>query len=888
VFGFTWTNETFRAKRPAVFYEGLVPSVPLMVSVVFSLGLGSAGGTFFSRYPWFDAVWAVTLLVVSGVCVFLSSRFLRVKKHGMVVYRVAWWTLLVGIGFAMCCWAWCSARLFPRDEVAWSLTKSSQPVVVQGIVVVGPETMRNTRGVLDSGRFRETSVWVLELYAARDLCHWVPVSGKARVFVDGEAQTLSVGTHVQVYGRALRPSSPDNPGEFDFREHSRLNRVLTIIRVRGWSSIVRCPTEFTLSAAGCIDWLRQCCRNRLHAIVPVQSQALADSLLLGLRRALPEQTIRAFADTGSIHVLAISGLHVGMVATAIFYVFRLFGVPLRTNWLIVSCVVTIYAGVTGAAIPVLRATLLLWVTCTGVWMKRRFAGIHTLAVVAAILLVWNPVSVVSIGTQLSFLATAVLISLGVWFRDQPTRDPIERLIEKNQGSFSKTACRLFRGLYWCILLSASVWIASVPLVASEFHRFVPVAVATNLLIAPLLPFVMAAGFACLLTIGLPVEWCAPLGMLAGCLFDTLKWVVTGVASLPASTLRVHALPTWWVVIWYGALSMVLLHLCNRSKMMKKSRGRLCGSMHAELDRHLFQRKLYVFGIFLFGFGVLGVSLQLRPQTLKESRMTIAAMGHGCGIVLKSREGHCLVYDAGRLGASGTALRSLRATLFSERLQTIDYLVISHADTDHFNAVPGLLDEFCVKQVIVSPQFLAGSSRSVTELQRLFVEHEVSVRIVRSGDVISLGKSCVARVLHPERLPDTGVRSDNENSIVLDVAIESKRLLLTGDIEGDALSALLRSGLPHVDILVAPHHGSKTGLPREIASEVRPRVVVVSGSGGRNWPFVCGQFHQGWSGVQAVLRTAGELPPDRGAVSITISDDAMSVRQFAPTGWKTIL
>lgn len=311
-------------------------------------------------------------------------------------------------------------------------------------------------------------------------------------------------------------------------------------------------------------------------------------------------------------------------------------------------------------------------------------------------------------------------------------------------------------------------------------------------------------------------------------------------------------------------------------------------MHAELDRHLFQRKLYVFGIFLFGFGVLGVSLQLRPQTLKESRMTIAAMGHGCGIVLKSREGHCLVYDAGRLGASGTALRSLRATLFSERLQTIDYLVISHADTDHFNAVPGLLDEFCVKQVIVSPQFLAGSSRSVTELQRLFVEHEVSVRIVRSGDVISLGKSCVARVLHPERLPDTGVRSDNENSIVLDVAIESKRLLLTGDIEGDALSALLRSGLPHVDILVAPHHGSKTGLPREIASEVRPRVVVVSGSGGRNWPFVCGQFHQGWSGVQAVLRTAGELPPDRGAVSITISDDAMSVRQFAPTGWKTIL
>ena len=887
VFGFVWTNEAFRSKRPAVS-NVLVPAVPLMVSVVFSLGLGSAGGTLLSRYPWFDGWWVVAFLVVSCVCVFLSFQAHRLKKHGMAVYRVAWWTLLVGIGFAICCWAWCSARLFPQNEFAWSLTKSPQPIVVQGIVVAAPEKIRNTRGILDSGRFRETSVWVLELNAARDTHHWVPVSGQARVFVDGEARTLPVGTHVQVYGRALRPSAPDNPGEFDFREHSRLNRVLAIIRVRGWSSIVICPDEFTLSMAGCIDWLRQRCRSRLCAIVPVQSQALANSLLLGLRRALPEQTVRAFADTGTIHILAISGLHVGLVATAVFSLFRFFGCPLRTNWFIVSCVVTIYAGLTGAAIPVVRATLLMWVACTGVWMKRGFSGIHSLAVVAAVLLVWNPVSVVSIGTQLSFLATAVLISLGVWCRDQPTRDPIVQLVEKNRGAFTKTAHRLFRSLYWCILLSASVWIASIPLVASEFHRFVPVAVLTNLLIAALLPVVMAVGFACLLTTALPVEWCTWLGVLAGYLFDTLKWVAAGVANLPASALRVHALPTWWIVMWYVALAMLLLHLCNRSKMLKKSCVRRCKSVHRDLDQYLFQRRMYTFGIFLFAFSVVGVGLQLMPQTLRKSQMTIAAMGHGCGIVLKSREGHCLVYDAGRLGASGTALRSLRATLFSERIHTIDYLVISHADTDHFNAVPGLLEEFFVEQVIVSPQFLASSSRSVAELQSLFVKHNVPVRTVLSGDVISLGKSCVARVLHPQRPPEMGVQSDNENSIVLDVEIESKRALLTGDIEGDALIALLRSGLPLVDILVAPHHGSKTGLPQEIASEVQPSVVVVSGSGGRNWPFVCCQFHQGWPGLQTVLRTAGKRPSDRGAVSITMSNGTMTIRQFTRTGWKHVL
>ena len=890
MFDFIRTCQAFRFKKIDIVLKILMPSVPLMVSVVIFLGLGAAGGTLISSCPWFGGLWVVLFVVVSGGCVVLSSQLLRVKNHTVVMRHVAWWALLVGIGFGMCCWAWCCARLFPRDELAWSLTESSQPVLVQGSVIAAPERMRNAQGILDTGSFRETSVWVLELSAARNSKHWVPVSGRARVFVDGELQPLSVGTHVRVYGRAMRPSTPNNPGEFDLCQSSRESRVLTVIRVRSWSSIVVCPDGVTLSISRYIDWLRQLCRNRIHAIVPVQNQPLADSLLLGLRRSLPEQTIRSFADTGCIHVLAISGLHVGLVATAIFYVLRFFGCHLRANWLVVACVISIYAGLTGAALPVLRATLLLWVACAGVWMKRRFAGIHALAVVGVMLLVWNPVSVLAAGTQLSFLATAVLISLGALLRDRTMqRDPIQRLIEKNRSVFRNTVHRYSRSLWWGVLLSFSVWAVSVPLVASEFQRFVPVAVGANLLIGFLLPFAMAAGFACLVTVGLPVAICEPLGVLAGLLFESLMRIVTWVASFSGSTFRVFALPTWWLVIWYVVVALLLLHLCDHSKRMKKSPRRWCGGLHDEFEWSALRFKMYTFGVVLLGLFVSGIALQWMPKVAQEeSRITIAAMGHGCGIVLKSREGRCLIYDAGRFGASGTALRSLRATLFSERIHTIDYLVLSHADTDHFNAVPGLLEEFCVGQVIVSPQFLASPSRSVAEIKKLLIRHQVSVRTVLSGDVISIGQSCVARVLHPQRGSKASEVSDNENSIVLDVTIESKRMLLTGDIEGDSLRALLCSGLPTCDVLIAPHHGSKTGLPREITSAVRPSVVIVSGSGGRDWPFVCSQFHQGWSGLRAVLRTAGELSPDRGAVLIRMSDDMMTVQQFRPTGWQTIL
>ena len=109
------------------------------------------------------------------------------------------------------------------------------------------------------------------------------------------------------------------------------------------------------------------------------------------------------------------------------------------SWLCVTCVITVYAGITGAALPVMRATLLLWVACAGVWTKRRMAGIHSLAVVGVVLLIWNPVSVLAVGSQLSFLATAVLMSLGGLPSKRQKHEAIQRLIEKNQSGFKNTA-----------------------------------------------------------------------------------------------------------------------------------------------------------------------------------------------------------------------------------------------------------------------------------------------------------------------------------------------------------------------------------------------------------------------------------------------------------------
>ena len=202
--GFTRKRRANGFKRVATVLRELIPSVPLMVSIFIFLAVGAASGAFFSSCPTFCGFWVISLIVLSIACVSLTSYLLRVEGQPFVVRRIAWWVLLIGIAFAVCCWAWCCARLFSRDDLAWSLTESPQPVSCHlgssgscSIVCQAPEQTTKTQGTLGDGKDTELSTWVLQLSSARHLQHWVPVSGYARVFVNGNSPSLLVGTHVE-------------------------------------------------------------------------------------------------------------------------------------------------------------------------------------------------------------------------------------------------------------------------------------------------------------------------------------------------------------------------------------------------------------------------------------------------------------------------------------------------------------------------------------------------------------------------------------------------------------------------------------------------------------------------------------------------------------------
>ena len=796
---------------------------------------------------------------------------------GAVAGVAGWWLrqgraasagwLCAAVVAAGAAWATAQYDLFPSDDLAWSLTDAPQPVAIQCTVLESPRLLPLPAATIgQAGARGPSSESVVAIAAVRDGRHWQPAEGHAALVIDGPPPNLRVGTRLVVLGRGLRPAPAFNPGEFDFRARARAKRCLSIVRVESPACLRPTweppwwwpPTVF--------DSVRRRGSDVLHAHLSPARAPLAAALLLGSREALPREEADDFLVTGTVHILSISGLHVGLLAIALAGCLRAARVPRQAALVCIAAMIGLYMFVVRAETPVVRATLLVWLTCFGSLWARRSAAINALAAAAIVILACRPGDVVSAGAQLSFLSTAVLVgTAAIVMRMRPTTDPIDRLIDRSRSSLERAARRLGRHSWELFLVGLAVWIVTAPMVAARFHVVSPVGIVLNVLVAPLVPLAMALGFACVLAATVSDSLAAVCG--AGC--DAALAATSGVveigAAVPWGHVWVPGPPFWWVIGWYACLATAA-----------------CLVPAPHLRRPVTWAA--VAGAWCL-VGVVGcAAVAWWGAETPGLRVLAAAMGHGCGIVVRSPGGGCMVYDAGRLGAPGAARRSMESLLWSEGVSRIDTLVISHADADHFNAVPDLLTRFRVGRIVVSETFLASAAAGVAEVRGRAAAWGVPIDIVRGGESFAIDPLCRVRVLHAAGSPHAvdPRADDNESSLVMAVESAGRRLLLTGDIEGAALAEFLASRPEGCDVLMAPHHGSRTTLPADIGVATQPEWVLVSGPGGRSWPEVQAAYQAASGCGAAVLRTGGT-----GAVALDLTADGVTAAQFSAGRWRPI-
>jgi competence protein ComEC len=224
--------------------------------------------------------------------------------------------------------------------------------------------------------------------------------------------------------------------------------------------------------------------------------------------------------------------------------------------------------------------------------------------------------------------------------------------------------------------------------------------------------------------------------------------------------------------------------------------------------------------------VAGLGLALWPSAPGELRCTFLSMGHGLAAVVEMPNGTTLVYDAGQLQDGTRAADTVQRALWAGKKSRIDALVVSHADVDHFNGVPGLARTARVRTAFAHPSLLDFKQEAVRGLCDALARERIPLHLIWAGDRLRLDDEVLVRVLHPESRRSSG--NDNANSLVLEIVYAGRRILLTGDLEQEGLSRLLAQSPRHADVLLSPHHGSLNANTIGLADWATPNYVVVSG------------------------------------------------------------
>ena len=618
--------------------------------------------------------------------------------------------------------------------------------------------------------------------------------------------------------RLRRPYGNSNPGLFSLENWMFREKIHA-------TGYIVAGKRNRLYSSGSLSWIEQYRRAfvvRVNAIGGEPAAVLA-AIGVGARHLISRDQWERYATTGTSHLMAISGLHIGLAATAAFMmiVFVLGVCRLRGNHLdhgIISAaiVATLYAVISGFAVPSQRATMMLGLAALAFFSRRRADPARIVAAVALLVFIVDPISIMMPGFGLSFGAVVALL----WFAKSASLSPRdERYLAK-----ATAALRKLFGMQFALLFGL------MPLTALIFHRISFIAPVANMIVVPVFSLITVP--LTLASMIIHPVWEGGASWLLGAAaksVQVVERVIFEAAQVPGASAEPSGIGgddgTYLCFILLPAIWLVL-------------------------PRGWPGRGIAPLGI----VALLLHSPALPPRDCVD--VHVLDVGQGLAVALQTRQRFVLFDTGASYRGGGSAAEQLVLPFMRYKgLDKIDWLVVSHADDDHAGGVSALTGEIAVGGILVGEPLprLRQSSMSC-----------VAGHSWRAG-------AAVFRVLHPG---PGNLMTGNDSSCVIAVSVGEHQLILTGDIETAGEQRLLaESDLQGVTAVVIPHHGSLTSSSPRFVNRLRPNLAIASAGRNNRWDFPKDRVVRRWEGAGAtVLSTASS-----GAISFRLcANDGISL------------
>ena len=691
-----------------------------------------------------------------------------------------------------------------------------------------------------------------------DTTAMTPVDGGIRVTIyePGGAQSsmLRCGDRLELPVALLPPDRFRDPGVFQYADYLLAQGIaaegyVTAAKVRrlgpaAASFACRLTAAQSWAARRLAGFAASTPNRRLPAFLRLNDAdtKMLAAMLFGDRTGLSHGLRTSFERTGTFHLFVVSGLHVALLAAALFGAFTRLRVPAWLATLLTICVTAAYAALTGLGQPAQRALVMTAVYLVARLFSRRGEPLNAAGAAAIALLVWSPSSLFDASLQMTLLVIMAIAGIALplaerWLagwkraarsvfvlprrhlapRESQLRFTLELWGETVAELFGRRARRLPARLFEAVLWSAELALIStvVELVmalpmALYFHRAAVFALPANMIVIPVVAALAMAGVATFAA-SLLSPWLAVVpGAVTAGLLHAVTFVIRHASRLQAADVRVPG-PSVSIAILAIAAWLACCWAVRRSRT---------GAW-----------------VSVAALPVLAaiVLWPERPITHPGAlEITAIDVGQGDSLLAVAPTGQTMLIDAGgpvgRHGVSEIVSNFdigeevVSPYLWSRRMRRLDIVVLTHAHTDHMGGMPAILENFRPRELWVS---IDPRSKLYTELLAEAARLHIAVRHFAAGDHPSWAGMPVD-ILAPNPAYRNAAAPRNDDSLVLHLRYGRATVLLEGDAERPSEDAMLAAGLvTPVTLLKVGHHGSRTSTNPEFLAAAAPRAAIVS-------------------------------------------------------------
>ncbi|MFR7634365.1 MAG: DNA internalization-related competence protein ComEC/Rec2 [Lachnospirales bacterium] len=583
--------------------------------------------------------------------------------------------------------------------------------------------------------------------------------------------SMKYGDSLYIEGEFKQPEEARNYKGYNYKQYLKTKKIIGTVELEKVKILKSSNGSF-------IHNIQKYIRDTINGTLTDEEGNLLLAILLGDKDKLSEDIQESFKTSNLSHMLAVSGAHVSYIILGLTYVLQNSIIGKKNGKIVCIIFLLFFMAITNFTPSVTRACIMAVLTLFSGIIYRKSDVYTNISVAALITLIFNPYNLLDLGFQLSYGGTIGIIIF------------IKRIQEKKSNS------KVINYIKQMALVSIYANIIIIPIMMYHFNTVSFTFIISNIMASPILGIIVITGFLFIIA-SITVK---PLTRLIAIFIKPILSILIKISQicskLPFSNILVVT-PYMFNVISYYAIILY----CIKSKKNNKCKIIIC---------LLIVLILINFIIYIF------------PQKL---RIFFIDVGQGDSTLIITPDKKTVLIDGGGSDSFDVGEKVLLPYLLDRRILKIDYVLISHFDTDHCGGILTIMEKVKVKNIIISEQ--AEHSENYERFKKLMIHKKIRLIEVKKGDKIKIGRYSEFKILFPtSRLLSENPL--NNNSIVAQFNYNNFKMLFTGDIEKLAEQQILKTEKAEIraDILKVAHHGSKTSSIPEFIKAVRPKIALI--------------------------------------------------------------